>query len=208
MTEHVFYPKTEEYPMKLKPMMIAGFSCLMALLAPGSHKVNAQDNQDSTAYAYQFKTIDGAPLKLADYKGRVFMVVNTASLCGFTKQYADLQNLYEAYKDKGFVIIGIPANDFGEQEPGSNAEIKKFCETNYKITFPMAEKEVVSGEQAHPFYKWARQHEDSGILGSGPKWNFHKYLIDKKGRLAASYASITNPGDKQVIEEIEKLLAD
>lgn len=160
--------------------------------------------QQGSAYDYSFQTLMGKkPLPLAEYKGKVIMIVNTASHCGFTSQYAGLEALYQKYKDRGFVIIGVPSNDFGEQEPGSNEEIAKFCKLNFGVTFPMASKEVVSGDKAHPFYLWARKELG---FGSGPKWNFHKYLIDKEGKLVDYFYSTTKPDSEKITTAIEKLL--
>lgn len=160
--------------------------------------------QSGTAYDYSFKTLIGEePLKLSDYKGKVIMVVNTASKCGFTGQYDGLQKLYDTYKDEGLIIIGVPSNDFGQQEPGSAKEIAEFCKLNYGVTFPMAAKEVVSGDEAHPFYKWAKQTLG---FGTAPKWNFHKYLIDKEGRLVDYFHSTTAPDSKKLSAAISKHL--
>ncbi len=131
------------------------------------------------------------------------MIVNTASHCGFTPQYTALEALYNKYKDRGFVIIGVPSNDFGGQEPGSNEEIAKFCKVNFGVTFPMTSKEVVSGDNAHPFFIWARNELG---FGSAPKWNFHKYLIDRKGNMVDYFYSTTKPDSKKIEDAIEKLL--
>lgn len=159
--------------------------------------------QQQSAHDFSFLSITGEVMPLSDYKGKVLLVVNTASQCGFTKQYADLQKLYEAYKDKGLVVLGVPSNDFGGQEPGSDSQIKDFCETNFDIDFPMAAKSVVKGEQAHPFYQWAAAQVTP--LGR-PRWNFHKYLIDTDGKLADWFSSMTNPQDEKVKAAIERLL--
>lgn len=162
--------------------------------------------QAGNGYDFSFKTLSGQhPLPLSQYKGKVLLIVNTASKCGFTKQYAELEKLYEKYKDRGFVILGVPSNDFGGQEPGSNEEIANFCQVNFGVTFPMAAKEIVSGDQAHPFYRWAKQTLG---FGTAPKWNFHKYLIDRNGRLVDYFNSTTSPDATRVHEAIEKLLAD
>ena len=131
------------------------------------------------------------------------MIVNTASHCGFTKQYKPLEKLYETYKDKGFVIIGVPSNDFGEQEPESNEEIEKFCKLNYGVSFIMTQKEAVSGKDAHPFYKWAKKTLG---FGTAPKWNFHKYLINRKGQLIDYFNSITSPDSPKLVKAIENAL--
>ncbi len=169
-----------------------------------SSKSSAKETKAQNAYAFSFSALmSDKKLDLADYKDKVILVVNTASECGFTPQYKDLEKLYETYKDKGLVVIGVPSNDFGKQEPGSSDQIAKFCEVNYGVTFPMAKKEVVSGKDAHPFYQWAKS-ELGGL--SAPKWNFSKYLIDKKGKLVDYYISTTNPTDEKITKKIEKLL--
>ena len=156
-----------------------------------------------TAHDFTFKTIDGEALPLSQYKGKAVLVVNTASFCGFTPQYEGLQALQDKYKDQGLIVLGVPSNDFGKQEPGSSAEIKDFCDINYSITFPLTEKEVVSGDGAHPFYKWAKA--ELGTLAA-PKWNFHKYLITPEGKLADWFSTMTKPGSAKVIKAIEAVL--
>ena len=156
----------------------------------------------STAYDYEFNSIDGDLIKLNQYKGKVIVVVNVASRCGYTPQYEDLQTLWSEYKSKNLVILGIPTNNF-RQEPGNNKEIKNFCETNFGISFPMTEKISVIGNNSHPFYKWARK--DYGI-GAIPKWNFHKIIIGKDGKVAETFSSITKPSSKKFIKVIENLI--
>ena len=153
-----------------------------------------------TAHDFSFTSIDGEPLSLSQFQGKTVLVVNTASFCGFTPQYEGLQALQDRYADKGLVVLGVPSNDFGRQEPGSSAEIKDFCDTNYHITFPLTEKEVVSGDQAHPFYRWARA--ELGAFAA-PKWNFHKYLVGPDGKLVEWFATTTKPGSSGVIQAIE-----
>lgn len=152
------------------------------------------------AYDYKFDSIDGGQIELSDYKDKVIVIVNVASRCGFTPQYEDLQSLHNSYKDKNLVVIGVPTNNF-KQEPGSNDQIKDFCETNFGITFPMTEKINVIGANSHPFYKWAK--DDFGISAI-PKWNFHKIIIGKDGKVADTFASITNPSSKKFINFIEE----
>ena len=163
-------------------------------------KVIAASN--GTAYDYEFNSIDGDLIKLSQYKGKVIVVVNVASRCGYTPQYEDLQTLWSEYKSKNLVVLGIPTNNF-RQEPGNNKEIKNFCETNFGITFPMTEKISVIGNNSHPFYKWARK--DYGI-GAIPKWNFHKIIIGKDGKVAETFSSITKPSSKKFIKVIENLI--
>ena len=155
-----------------------------------------------TAYDYEFNSIDGDLIKLGQYRGKVIVVVNVASRCGYTPQYEDLQTLWSEYKNKNLVVLGVPTNNF-RQEPGNNKEIKNFCETNFGITFPMTEKINVIGNNSHPFYKWARK--DYGI-GAIPKWNFHKIIIGKDGKVAETFSSITKPSSKKFIKVIENLI--
>ena len=150
----------------------------------------------TVAYDFKFNSIDGGQIKLSDYKDKVIVIVNVASRCGYTPQYENLQSLYNNYKDKDLVVIGVPTNNF-KQEPGSNEQIKDFCETNFGITFPMTEKINVIGTNSHPFYKWAK--DDFGI-GAIPKWNFHKIIIDKNGKVADTFASFTKPYIKQIYQ--------
>ena len=154
------------------------------------------------AYDYEFNSIDGDLIRLSEYKGKVIVVVNVASRCGYTPQYEDLQTLWSEYKSKDLVVLGVPTNNF-RQEPGNNKEIKNFCETNFGITFPLTEKINVIGNNAHPFYKWARK--DYGI-GAIPKWNFHKIIIGKDGKVAETFSSITKPSSKKFIKVIENLI--
>ena len=156
----------------------------------------------SVAYDFRFNSIDGGQIKLSDYKDKVIVIVNVASRCGYTPQYEDLQSLYNNYKDKDLVVIGVPTNNF-KQEPGSNNQIKDFCETNFGITFPMTEKINVIGANSHPFFKWAK--EQFGISAI-PKWNFHKIIIDRNGKIVDTFASFTKPTSKKFIKSIEKLI--
>jgi len=157
-------------------------------------------NYSQLAYEFKFKSLGGELIRLSDYKNKVIVVVNVASRCGFTKQYDDLQNLWNNYKDKDLVVIGIPTNDF-KQEPASNAEIKDFCEQNFNINFPMTEKINVLGNDAHPFYKWAKDNHGKAAI---PKWNFHKVIIGKDGKIVDTFASITNPSSKRFVNFIEE----
>ena len=140
----------------------------------------------SEFYSFKFDSIDGSKMSLDSYKNKVVLIVNTASMCGFTKQYGGLQDLYESYRDKGLVVLGIPSNSF-MQEHTSEDKVKDFCETNFNITFPMTKIEEVIGSEKHPLYGWLK--EEHGIK---PKWNFHKILIDKEGKVVNSYSSLTN----------------
>ncbi|MFI4988417.1 MAG: glutathione peroxidase [Alphaproteobacteria bacterium] len=157
-----------------------------------------------TAHDFSFQSIDGSPLPLAAYRGKPVLVVNTASECGFTPQYKELEALWRKYSARGLVVLGVPSNDFGGQEPGSAAEIKNFCTLNYGIDFPLAGKERVIGADAHPFYRWVASElgEDAA-----PRWNFHKYLVGPDGELAGMWPSRVAPGSAEIVREIEALLA-
>jgi len=161
-------------------------------------KVSA--NYIKLAYDFEFSGIEGKTIKLSDYKNKVIVVVNVASRCGFTNQYDGLQKLWTDYKDKDLVVLGVPTNDF-KQEPGSNSEIKDFCETNFNVSFPMTKKINVIGKKSHPFYKWAKDNHGKSAI---PKWNFHKIIIGKDGKIADTFASITKPSSNKFIKFIEK----
>ncbi|MBC3934107.1 glutathione peroxidase [Undibacterium rugosum] len=152
---------------------------------------------------HSFKRLqDDAPQDLCQYTGKVALVVNTASYCGFTKQYEGLEKMFAKYSDKGLVVLGFPSNDFGKQEPGNSKEIADFCFNTYGVKFPMFAKTVVSGKDMNPFYA-----ELVKATGTTPKWNFYKYLIDRKGNVVAAYSSMTTPDDKKLVADIEKALA-
>ena len=151
------------------------------------------------AYKFNFTDIEGKNINLQDYEGKVIVVVNVASRCGFTNQYESLQTLWSKYKNKNLVVIGVPTNNF-KQEPGTNKEIKDFCETNFNINFPMTAKIDVIGEKAHPFFKWAKKNHGKDAV---PKWNFHKIIIGKNGKVANTFSSITKPSSKRFINFIE-----
>jgi len=161
------------------------------------------DTGADNAHRFEFAALDGGALPLSAWTGRPVLVVNTASYCGYTPQYRDLEALWVRYRDRGLIVLGVPSNDFGEQEPGTAAEIKSFCESRYQIDFPLTEKCRVVGGGAHPFYRWI-----AATLGEGaaPRWNFHKYLIDPDGELAGAWPSSVRPGDAAITGEIEKLL--
>jgi glutathione peroxidase len=156
-----------------------------------------------SAYDFDFVSIDGAKMPLAQYRGRPLLVVNTASFCGFTPQYEGLEAVWKRYRDRGLVVIGVPSNDFGQQEPGTAPEIKEFCESRYDVDFPLTDKEDVVGPDAHPFFRWIA--DELGDAGA-PRWNFHKYLVGPDGMLAGAWPSTVRPTDEAVISAIEKLL--
>ncbi len=157
-----------------------------------------------TAYAFTFKGLDGNEILLSSYAGHPILVVNTASLCGYTPQYTGLQALWTQYRGKGLMVLGVPSNDFGAQEPGGKSEIEKTAQDDYHVTFPLTEKVVVKGASAHPFYRWAAQERPF----DAPRWNFHKYLIGRDGRLKAAFTSAVEPNDPKLIATIERELAE
>lgn len=185
-------------------IILAIVMTLFSIIMSKSSNANDNDDNTQTAHDFAFQKIEGGEMPLADFKNKVVLVVNTASHCGFTGQYEDLQKLYDKYHDKGLEIIAVPSNNFGAQEPGTAEEIKEFCETKFAVTFPLAEKEDVIGNEAHPFYLWAG--EKLGF-GTRPKWNFHKYLIDKNGELVDYFNSTTSPSADNVKAKIEELLS-
>ena len=152
-------------------------------------------------YDFTVKSIDGQDVPLSQYRGKALLIVNTASECGYTPQYDGLEKLYRRYRDKGFAVLGFPANDFGGQEPGSNKEIAQFCRVNYGITFPVFAKTPVVGANANPLFK-----ELTAKTGKPPRWNFHKYLLDRTGQPVAVFESAIEPEDRQVTSQIDKLL--
>jgi glutathione peroxidase len=157
----------------------------------------------ANAHDFTFTRLTGGPLPLKDFAGKAILIVNTASECGYTPQYDELERLWRANKDKGLVVLGVPCNQFGGQEPGSEAEIGAFCHRNYGVTFPLTSKNDVKGKAAHPFYTWAG--DEAGRLGR-PKWNFHKYLIARDGTLAAWFSSQTKPTGPNIRKELERVL--
>lgn len=156
-----------------------------------------------SAHDFEFKDIDGQPLPLSSFAGQPLLIVNTASECGFTPQYAALQDLWSRYRDAGLIVLGVPSNDFGAQEPGDEAAIKQFCSSRFRVDFPMTAKQKVIGGEAHPFYRWIVQQlgEDAA-----PRWNFHKYLIAPDGAVAGLWPSKVSPLDGEVTATIEGLL--
>jgi glutathione peroxidase len=157
----------------------------------------------SNAHSFSFTSIEGKPLPMSSFKGKAVLLVNTASACGLTPQYKGLEALWKARKDKGLVVLGVPSNDFGAQEPGSETQIKEFCEVRYGVDFPLTSKEHVIGGAAHPMFKWI-----AGELGEGaaPKWNFHKYLIGKDGSIAGTFGSRTEPDAPELTQAIDAAL--
>jgi glutathione peroxidase len=183
--------------MRLIGILAASLAGLVAIAAHGA--------EPRSAHEFTFTSIEGEPLPLRQFAGQAVLVVNTASLCGFTYQYAGLQALWEGYRERGLVVLGVPSNDFGGQEPGSAAEIKEFCEVNFDLDFPLTEKQSVRGEAAHPFF---RHVTDELGPDAAPRWNFHKYLIAPDGRLAGAWPSRVEPDAPELTRAIEAVLPE
>ena len=174
---------------------------VLAALSPRRAQATAMSRV--TAYAFTFKGLDGAEILLSSYAGHPILLVNTASLCGYTPQYTGLQALWTRYRDQGLLVLGVPSNDFGGQEPGGATEIGMTAHDEYHVTFPLTEKVAVKGKDAHPFYKWAAIERPL----EAPRWNFHKYLIGRSGHLQAAFTSAVEPNDPRLIAAIETELA-
>ncbi len=163
---------------------------------------NASSNYKKLAHDFSFNDLDGSQIKLSEFKNKVLIITNVASKCGFTSQYEDLQTLWENYQNKGLVVIGVPSNSFN-QELGTNKEVKNFCEAKFGISFPMMQIVEVKGNKAHPFYIWAKENYGKKAV---PKWNFHKIIIGKDGKIFETYASFTKPTSKKFIYSVETAL--
>ena len=165
-------------------------------------KTSSHAKYEKIFYDFKINSISGDIIDLSEFKGKPVLVVNTASYCGFTKQYEDMQKLWENYRERGLVVLGIPSNSFN-QEKNNNSEVKEFCEVNFNINFPMTEITNVKGDDAHEIYKWAKDNHGKSAV---PKWNFYKILINKEGKVEDTYASLTKPTSKKIIKKIESLL--
>ena len=183
--------------------MLNKIKYLLLIIIMPFFTTNLSGNYDKLAYDFNFNDLDGSTLNLSEYKNKVIVVINVASQCGFTNQYEDMQKIWDKYQNKDFVLLGVPSNDFGKQEPGDNKDIKNFCESKFGITFPMTEKVSVKGDEAHPFYKWAKENHGKSAV---PKWNFHKIIVGKTGKIVDTFASITNPSSKKFIKALEDAL--
>ena len=179
-----------------------GMNLVALFVAMEAFVVQSAVSAPVTAHDFTFENIEGGALPLAQFAGRPVLLVNTASMCGFTPQYEALQEVWEQYRERGLVVLGVPSDDFGRQEYGSAAEIKQFCEINYGIDFPMTEKVKVKGPDAHPYYQWVKAQGGLKV----PRWNFYKHVIDADGNLVEWFASTTAPDSRTVINTIEKLL--
>ena len=175
---------------------------LAALAVPGMARAQSPGMSRVTAYAFSFAGLKGDEIRLGDHVGKPILIVNTASLCGYTPQYTGLQQLWSRFRDRGLMVIGVPSNDFGGQEPGGVSEISQTAETEYGVSFPMAAKVDVRGANPHPFYRWAAAERPIET----PRWNFHKYLIGRDGRIAAVFATNVEPMDARVVNAVAKEL--
>ena len=165
--------------------------------------LNNSKAENKSFYDLSINSIDGNEIKFSNFKDKSILLVNVASNCGFTKQYSDLQELYELYQAKGLVVLGVPSNQFGGQEPENEKIIKDFCETNFNITFPMTSKYNVKGKEAHPIYIWAKETYGNSAV---PKWNFHKILINSEGKVQDTFTSFTNPMSSKITKQIDKII--
>jgi len=181
----------------MKQLLYIGITIIMIFF-----KTQAHSNYEKVFYDFSIESIDGQIINLSEYKNKVVLLVNTASYCGFTKQYEDLQELWEKYKSKGLVVFGVPSNSFN-QEKNSNKDVKEFCEVNFNINFPLSSIYEVKGKNAHEIFKWAKDNHGSSAI---PKWNFHKILINKSGKVEDTFASFTKPKSNKIINKIEGLL--
>ena len=187
--------------MNRRSMLLAA---LAGTLAPAARAFADSGMSRIPAYAFSFPALSGDDIRLAAFAGKPLLVVNTASLCGYTPQYAGLQELWNEFRERGLTVIGVPSNDFGGQEPGGSSEITQTAHHQYGVTFPVAAKAIVTGAKAHPFYKWAAEARPRDV----PRWNFHKYLIGRDGYIAEAFSSAVEPADTRVKTAIARTLAD
>ena len=180
------------------------FASICSLLVP--YRAHADTSSLPSIYEYKVKDIDGNSVDMSTYKNKVILIVNTASECGFTPQYEDLENLYNKYKEKDFIILGFPANDFGGQEPGTNKDIKDFCKVKFGVTFPLFEKKSVVGNEIQPLFKFLTETANPDFTGA-IKWNFEKFLVNKEGKVVDRFGSFTNPMSGKIIKKVEALLS-
>ena len=188
-------------------LMAAAFTlCVAALAGVNANKGAKESVKVASIYDFVMKDIDGREVKMSDFRGKVLLIVNVASRCGYTPQYEGLQSTYLKYKDQGLVILGFPANNFGSQEPGTNEEIKTFCSTKYNVTFPIFSKISVKGEDKHPFYQYLTAKESNPQYAGEITWNFNKFLIGRDGKVIARFDSKDRPEDQKVTAAIEQAL--
>ena len=189
----------------MKMLMLVALAAVGGVALAG-HEAAERTPAKNSIYNFAVKDISGRDVKLSQYRDKVMLIVNVASRCGYTPQYEGLQKIYEKYKDQGLVVLGFPANNFGGQEPGTNEEIKEFCQLKYNVSFPMFAKISVKGEDKHPLYKYLTEAETNPAHAGEIKWNFNKFLVDKKGNIIARFDSKVKPEDEQVTQAIEQAL--
>jgi glutathione peroxidase-family protein len=187
-------------------LMVTGLLISSLSIAAGAGEKQKTEDKMASVYDFTLNDIDGKPVKLEQFRGKVLLMVNVASKCGFTKQYAGLEKLYETYKDSGLVVLGFPANNFLRQEPGTNEEIKEFCTLTYGVSFPMFAKISVKGGDQHPLYRYLTAKETNPEFAGAISWNFSKFLIGRDGSIIARFGSRTAPDDEELIEAIRKAL--
>lgn len=188
--------------MKMKQFKIILLMSILSFFGCNSKNSKNTTSTTSSIYDIKIEDVNGKPLDLNQYKGKKILFVNVASKCGFTKQYDGLQELYEKYKDK-LVVIGLPCNQFGEQEPGTEKEIQSFCRMNFGVEFPITEKIEVKGENQHPIYQWLTQKSKNGVKNSSVKWNFQKYMVDEEGQYMDVWMSMTKPMSSKITKHLE-----
>jgi glutathione peroxidase len=184
----------------------ASLLALLTMSGSAGKAVGLEPAPEGGVYAFTMKSIDGKDVPLSEFKGKVLLFVNVASQCGYTPQYKDLEALYRTYKDRGLVILGFPANNFGRQEPGTDAEIKAFCTTTYDVTFPMFSKISVKGDDQHPLYRYLTSKAANPALAGDVKWNFTKFLVDRNGNVVRRFGSSVKPLSADLVEAIEAAL--
>ena len=181
----------------MKKSIFIGITIIMSFF-----KSNVDANYDKIFYDFKIESITGETIDFKEYKNKVILIVNTARYCGFTKQYSDLQELWDKYKSRGLIVLGIPSNSFN-QEKNKNSEVKEFCQVNFDIDFPLSTITEVKGDKAHDLFKWAKNNHGKSAI---PKWNFHKILINKEGKVEDTFTSFTNPTSKKIVSKIENIL--
>jgi glutathione peroxidase len=192
------------FPVQTRPAVRGRARPAVACARPIARKEPLMSTPSTTAWDFEANTLTGKPMKLSAFRGKVALIVNTASQCGLTPQYQGLQALYDRFASRGLVVLGFPSNQFGQQEPGSSTDIAQFCEVNFGVSFPMFEKIDVNGDAAHPLYRWLKA-EKPGALGiEAIKWNFSKFLVDREGQVVERYAPTTEPA--AIAADIERLL--
>lgn len=184
----------------MKKLLFLSLVCCFTMV----YSQNEKQMEDTSIYQFTVKDINGDDFSFSDLKGKKILIVNTASKCGLTPQYEQLESLYNTYKNQNFVVVGFPANNFANQEPGSNEEIAEFCQANYGVSFPMMSKISVKGDDMHPLYEFLTQKEKNGVVDSEVEWNFQKYLIDEDGQLAKVISPKTLPTDQSVVSWVEQ----